>query len=163
MTAEQKRSLILASIIGILFGCYREEEKTKLHKELHTRIGKGIRKQVKLFGEPSVTKVAHDEGQTIWRSAVDHFAEKKIIIEASSCVLAMWNLDEKALSKHYGLGAGKLGKWAKPSRRKDAAELEKSGNEVAKFVFDAVNELYGIEEEKKMSVLERIQMMKESA
>ena len=40
---------------------------------------------------------------------------------------------------------------------------EKSGNEVAKFVFDAVNELYGIEEEKKISVLERIQIMKESA
>lgn len=160
MTVKQKRSLILASIIGTLFSCYEEDEKTKLHNELHTRIGKGIRKQVKLFGEPSVTKVAHDEGQTIWRSAVDHFAEKKIIIEASSCVLAIWNLDEKALSKHYGLGAGVLSRWAKPSRRKDAYELESAGNEVARYIFKKINELYEIREADRTPVLERIRLLR---
>ena len=163
MTTKQKRSLILASIIGTLFSCYEEDEKTKLHDELHARIGKGIRKQVRLYGEHRITQIAHDEGQTIWRRAVDHFAEREITIEASSCILAIWNLDEKALSKHYGLGAGKLGKWARPSKRSDAAILEKSSNEVARFVFYAVNELYGIEEEKKISVLERIRLAKEAA
>ena len=163
MTQKQKRTLILASIIGTLFACYDEDEKTNLHNELHSRIGKGIRKQAKLFGEAGVTQVAHKEGNAIWGSAVDHFRDEGISIEASSCVLAIVNLDEKALSKHYGLGAGKLGKWAKPSKRSDAAELEKSGNEVAKFVFDAVNELYSIQEQKKIIVLERIRMSKETA
>lgn len=156
MDVKQKRTLILASIIGTLFGCYDDDEKTKLHKELHARIGKGIKSKVKVFGEKAITKVAHDEGQMIWKKAVDHFADGRITIEASSCILSIVNLDEKALAKHYGLGAGKLGKWAKPSRREDRVELEKASNEVAKFVFDAVNELYGIEVEKKMSVLERI-------
>lgn len=156
MDVKQKRSLILASIIGTLLGCYEEEEKTKLHNELHARIGKNIRKKVKIFGEKLITKVAHDEGQMIWKKAVDHFAERKITIEASSCVLAIWNLDEKSLTKHYGLGAGKLGQWAKPSKRDDALELEKASNEVAKFVFNEVNKLYEIEVEEKMSVLERI-------
>jgi len=163
MTIKQKRSLILASIIGTLFACYDDKEKTKLHDELHARIGKGIRKQVKLYGEKRITQIAHDEGQVIWKSAVDHFAKDKITIEASSCILAIWNLDEKALSKHYGLGAGKLGDWARPSKRSDAVALEKASNAVARYVFDAINKLYGIEVEKRISVLKRIQIAKEIA
>ena len=162
MTSEQKRSLILASIIGTIFASYRDDERTKLHDELHRRIGKGIRKQVKLYSETAVKVVAHEEGKDVWRSAVDHFAEREITIEASSCILAIWNLDEKALSKHYGLGAGKIGRWAKPSKRSDAAELDKASREVAKYVFNAVNELYGIEVEEKMSVMERIRLSKEN-
>lgn len=163
MTPEQKRTLILASIIGTIFSNYEEDEKTKLHKEIHVRIGKGIRKQVKLHSKEEVVVVAHHEGNDIWRKAVDHFAERQVTIEASSCILSIVNLDEKALSKHYGLGAGALAKWAKPCRRSDALELEKAGNEVAKYIFDAVNELYGIEVEEKISVLERIRLAKESA
>lgn len=161
MRSNQKRSLILAGIIGTLFATYEENEKTQLHKELHTRIGKGVRKQVKLFGKKKITQVAHNDGNTIWGSAVDHFAEQKITIEASSCILSMVNLDEKALSKHYGLSAGKLGKWAKPSRREDASELDKASREVARFVFDEINKLYNIKEDKKISVLERIRLAKE--
>lgn len=127
------------------------------------RIGKGVSKQVKLHGTDAVKIVAHNEGNKIWGAAVDHFTEQQITIEASSCVLAIWNLDEKALSKHYGLGAGKLGKWAKPSRREDAAELEKASREVARYVFNAVNKLYGIEVEEKLSVLERIALAKDVA
>lgn len=163
MNTKQKRSLILASIIGTLFNCYDDDEKTKLHNELHSRIGKGIRKQVKLYGTKCITQVSHDEGQSIWKSAVDHFAEQKITIEASSCILSLVNLDEKSLSKHYGLSAGKLGQWAKPSRRNDRIELEKNSNAVAKFVFNAVNELYGIEEERKLSILERLNFMKKES
>ncbi|MDM5264772.1 hypothetical protein PF327_11255 [Sulfurovum sp. XTW-4] len=156
MTPNQKKSLILASIIGTLFATYDKKEQTRLHKEIHVRIGKGIRKQVDIHSKEEVIFVAHVQGNGIWKQAVDHFAERKITIEASSTVLALVNLDEKALSKHYGLGAGILAKWAKPCRRSDALELEKAGNEVAKYVFNAVNELYDIEVEEKMSVLERI-------
>lgn len=162
MTQKQKASLIYASIIGTLFATYDDEEKTRLHHKLHTRIGKGIRKHVKLFGEDAVRVVAHDHGNKIWGAAVDHFREKEITIEASSCILAMVHLDEKALSKHYGLSAGLLSRWAKPCKRSDARELEKAGNEVARYVFNAVSELYGIEVEKKMSVLERIKLAQET-
>lgn len=161
MTKEQKRSLILASIIGTLFACYADDEKTKLHDELHRRIGKGVRKQVRLFGEDAVKVVAHNEGNKIWGEAVEHFKERGITIEASSCVLALWNLDEKPLSKHYGLSAGKLGTWAKPSTRSDAAQLEKAGNELARYIYNTVNTLYGIETVQKLSVLERIKKAKE--
>ena len=162
MTEKQKRTLILASIIGTLFSCYDDDEKTRLHLELHKRIGVGVRKWVKQYGEDTVTQVAHVDGAGIWKDAVDHFADKKITIEASACVLSLWNLDEKSLAKHFGLGAGKLGKWAKPSRREDRVELEKASREVAKYVYAKINDLYGIKEEKKMSVLEMIAAARKS-
>lgn len=163
MDIKQKRTLILASIIGTLLGCYDEREKTKLHKQLHARIGKGIRKKANQYSKKIVIDIAHDEGQVIWQKAVDHFKENEITIEASTCVLSIWNLDEKALTKHYGLGAGKLGEWAKPSKREDRVELEKASREVAKFVFNEVNKLYDIEVEEKMSVLERIEQARRVA
>lgn len=161
MNKKHKRTLVLASIIGTLFGCYAEDEKTRLHKELHARIGKGMRKQVKMYSLQEVMKVTHDEGGMVWKDAVDHFAERKITIEASACVLSLWNLDERPLEKHFGLSSSKIGQWAVPSKREDRRELEQASREVAKYVWSRVNELYGIEEEKKMSVLERLKMMKE--
>ncbi len=118
---------------------------------------------MKIFGEPAIIKIAHEEGGKIWSDTVDHFADKHITIEASSCILSMWNLDEKALTKHYGLSAVKLGKWAKPSRREDSSELEKQSNAVARFVFNSINELYGIEVEQKLSVMERISLARRIA
>ncbi len=156
MTPKQKRTLILGSIIGTLFACYDDDEKTRLHNELHSRIGKGVRCQVRAFSQETVINVAHEEGGKIWADTVDHFADKHITIEASSCILALWNLDEKALTKHYGMSAKLLGTWARPSRREDAAELEKQSNNVARFVFNAVNDLYGIEEKQKLSAMDKI-------
>jgi DNA-binding transcriptional ArsR family regulator len=75
----------------------------------------------------------------------------------------MWAMDEKNLSKHYGLSKAKLEKWAKPTKRHDAVELERQSREVAEYVGSKVNELYSIEVEKKISVLERIKMAKEVA
>lgn len=163
MTTKQKRTLVLAGIIGTLFACYDEDEKTRLHKELHQRIGVNTRKWVKKYGQEAVVQVVHDEGNVIWGNAVDHFAEQKITIEASSCVLALWNRDEKMLSKYFGLSAAKLGKWAKPSRRSDAADLDSNSRHVAKYVFDAVSELYGIEVVEDLSVMERISLARKSA
>jgi len=163
MKNTQKRTLILASIIGTLFGNYDEDEKTKLHKELHARIGKGIRKTASKYTRKIVEEVAHNDGNMIWKKAVDHFKKDKITIEASSCILAIWNLDEKALTKYYGLGAGKLGKWAKPSTRHDAVELEQNGNKVARFIFNEVNTLYSIEVEKKLSFMERLELSRKVA
>ncbi len=156
MTEKQKRSLSLALIIRTLFLTFEEDEKTRLHDELNARMSKALRKQVKLHSEEAVLVIAKKEAQDIWRKTVDHFAAKDVSIEAKSCVLAIWNLDENALSKHYGLSAGKIGKWAIPTRREDAAELDRSSRELAKYVFVAVNKLYGIEVEEKMSVMERI-------
>jgi hypothetical protein len=92
MTPKQKRSLVMASIIGTLFGCYDDDERTRLHDELHSRIGKGIRKQVKLFGKECIVKVSHDEGNAIWKDSVDHFADKQITIEhlLVSCRCGRW-------------------------------------------------------------------------
>jgi hypothetical protein len=163
MNQNHKRTMILAGIIGMLFACYDEKEKTRLHKELHEGVGRGIRKQVKLYSIKEVMEVTHKDGNDIWGKAVDHFLEREITIEASACVLALWNLDEKALAKHFGLSRSKIGQWAKPSKRADRRELEIASREVAKYVWGAINALYGIEEEKKMSVLERIRLMKEMA
>lgn len=163
LEAKQKRTMIFAGIIGTLFSCYDENEKTRLHHELHGRIGKGFRTKVRKHGKAYVTKVGHDDAGAVWKEAVDHFAARKITIEASACVLSLWNLDEKMLEKHFGMNAIKIGKWARPSRREDRVELEKASREVARYVFNAANKLYGIEEEKKMGVLERLKMMKETA
>lgn len=163
MNKNQKRSLVLASIIGTLFDTYEEENQTKLHKELHARVGKGIRKKASSYTKELVVEITHIDGKKIWDKAVDHFKKNGISIEASHCVLAICNLDEKALSKHYGLGKGVLEKWAKPCRREDAKELEQNSNEVAKFVFNEASEFYGIEIEKKMSVMERIEKARKVA
>ena len=166
MNANQKRTLMLAGIIGTLFACYDEDEKTRLHKELHARIGKGVRKMVKRYGKQAVIDVSHTQGNVVWGDAVDHFAERKITIEASACILELWAKDEKALAKHFGLSSGKLEKWQVPTTREDAVYLEGCSREVANYVWSKINALYGIEESKKMSVLERIaahKKMKESA
>ena len=163
MTPKQKRTAVLAGIIGTLFACYDDDEQTRLHKELHSRIGVGTRKMVKQFGESEVVQVIHTEGNAIWKDAVGHFAEQEITIEASSCVLALCSLDEKALFKQFGMSKAKLSKWASPSRRSDAVELEKSSMEVARYVFAKVSELYGLEVVRKVSVLEQIALARMSA
>lgn len=159
MTPKQKRTLVISSIIGTLFACYDEKEKTKLHKELHNRIGKGIRAKVKQYGAEIIVEIAHRDGNGIWKQAVDHFAAHEITIEASSCILALVNLDERALSRDYGLSRAKLGQWGKPSRREDRVELEKASNEVAKFVYASINTLYNIEVAPTVSILERIRLI----
>lgn len=158
MNDKHKRSLVLASIIGTLLGTYDSDEKTKLHQTIHGRIGKGVRKFASQYGVNEVMRIAHEEGNTIWKDAVDHFAEREITIEASSCILALWNMDEKNLSKHFGLSKGKIGEWAKPSKRADRLALELASREVAKYVFAKTSEVYGIEVENKVSVLERIKL-----
>jgi len=163
MNPKQKRTLILAGIIGTLFACYEESEKTALHRLLHKRIGVGTRRMVKRYGSAVVVQVVHEEGNAIWKDSVDHFSEQKITIEASACVLALLNIDDKALGKHFGLSRAKMGLWAKPTRRADAVELDKQSRAVAKYVELKINALYGIETEKKMSVMERIEMARMSA
>lgn len=160
MTPKQKRTLLLSGIIGTLFACYEEKEKTRLHKELHRRIGIGIRKMVKKYGEPAVTCVMQHEGNDLWKDTVDYFDEEGITIEASTLVLALHHLDEKALTKGYGLGRGKVGTWGKPNYGRNTLIEEKASNKVAKYVWSKVNELYGIEVEKTVSVLERIAQAK---
>ncbi len=163
MTSKQKRTLVLAGIIGTLFACYEEEEKTRLHRELHARVGKGIRAMVKRYGEDAVNAVVGDDANTLWGACVDHFTEQKITIEASTCVLAMVNLDEKVLAKWYGLSKSKLGNWAKPCTREDAVVLERASVDVAKEVWKRINASYEIETVKQMSVMERIELARKSA
>jgi len=160
---NQKRTLVLAGIIGTLFACYEEGEKTRLHKELHARIGTGVRKMVKKYSEEKVVQVVHMEGNAVWKDAVDHFAEEKITIEASSCVLSLWAKDEKALAKHFGMSKSKLGDWARPGTREDAVALEQASLAVATYVWEKISALYDIELEKQMSVMERIEMARISA
>jgi hypothetical protein len=161
MTNKQKRTLIIASIIGTLLACYREDEKTKLHRVLHLRIGTGTGKFVKQHGKDIVEKVAYSEGNSLWREVVDYFADKERTIEASACVLQLWNKDEKQLGKYFGLSRAKIGRWASPTKRKDAVELERNSRDVADMVFDKINKLYGIEVEKKMGLMERIALNKQ--
>ena len=163
MTCEQKRTLILAGIIGTLFACYDEDEKTRLHRELHARVGKGIRAMVKRYGEDPVNAVVSDDANALWGECVDHFAEQKITIEASTCVHAMVLLDEKALAKGYGLSHGKMSKWGKPCTHEDAVVIERASMDVARDVWKRINALYEIKEEKKMSVMERIELARKSA
>lgn len=163
MNPNQKRSLVLASIIGTLFACYDQDERTRLHEELHSRVSKGIRKQSKLFGSDVVTQVIHKTGEKIWRETVDHFTERKITIEASYTILSIVNMDEKALSKHYGLSAGKLGKWAKPTLRDDRLALEQTSKEVADHLYQKISKHYGIEVVQSESVLEKIAKARMSA
>ena len=42
MTNKQKRLLLLAGIIDTILASYEPHEKTRLHKELEFRVGKGI-------------------------------------------------------------------------------------------------------------------------
>lgn len=156
MNTNQKRTAVIASIIGTLLNCYEQKEQTALHRELHSRIGRGIRKQARKHSIAELMIVTYKDGSAIWEDAVGHFSEKEITIEASACVLSLWNMDEKRLTSDYGLSAKKIGEWAKPSKRENRRELELASREVAKYVWQAVNKLYGIEEEKKVSILERL-------
>ncbi len=162
MTTEQKKTLIIGSIIGTMLATYSKEERTRLHNTLHAGVGKGVRACVKRHSKAEVIQVSHVDGNDLWADAVDHFKREQITIEASSTILFLVDLDEKNLAKYYGLSRSKLSRWAKPCRREDAKVLEDNGRRVAKHVDSAINLLYGIEIEEKVSVMDRIKLMKEA-
>lgn len=124
---------------------------------------RSIRKQVKIHGEELVKKILHGDGDKIFSESVEYFKKEEIRIEVSNVVLAMVNMDEKALSKHYGLSKGILGTWATPTRRSDARELEKNGGIVARYLHAKICEEYNIEVEKKESVMNKIRWARVSA
>ena len=90
----------------------------------------------------------------MWADAVNYFAQKKVLIEASSCISQIQAKDEKGFSKYFGLTERKIEDWAKVYHGKDAVELEKNSREVAGYVYTGASKLYGIEiEESKKTKL----------
>lgn len=159
ITPIQQRTIILGRIIGSMLSTYQPHEKTKTHKELELRILKGLKQQIKKWGKKDVFATVA-LGKEVWYESIDHFEANNITIEASNLVLRVLNEDEKNLGKAYGLNKGIIGRWAKPMRRPDAAELEQKTGEVVRHLLSLVNSKLGIEEVKKPSVLNRIRWAK---
>ena len=151
--------MILASVVNTLLRCYTNDERTKSHLILLKRVGVNIRKEIKKYGSESVKTILED-GDYIWKKTVDKFADEKIAIEASACILSVVGKDEKNLCKTYGLCKGILGKWAKPSKADNAYELEKNARLVADFVYEVTSEKYEIEVEKKETFGERLKRIR---
>lgn len=156
MTSREKKSLVLAGIIGSLMGTYDDNEKTKLHKKIQLKIRKSINLSHKKYRQESINTVML--GDKIWKKTVDHFAGKETTIEASNLVVRLVIKDEN-LAK-YGFSRKTLEKWAKPCYRADAKELELATAEVVKFIISECNTVFGIEEVKVMPLGDRLAKMR---
>lgn len=156
MTNNKSKTIILASVIGTLLDTYEANERTKLHEEIRGRIGRGMRSLSKgVDGMEALIKCIKD-GHAVWENTIHYFAERNVTIEASALILSLWNMDDKQLGKLFNLNKGIVGKWAKPTRREDARELETTSREVGKYINTQINELYGIVVPEKKSILERL-------
>lgn len=151
MTPKNKRAIVSATIAGSLMGAYSKEDRTRLHDEIRLKLRKGINKSIKKYGAPAIDAI--ETGDRIWREAMDKFMS--LPVEASYFVVALSLKDNKILSKHYGLSDGSIEKWAKPLRTSDARKIEQNTSMVCNFIFNRLNEEFGIVEEKR-SVLARI-------
>lgn len=152
MTAKQKRLIVLANLIGSILRTYQKKETTRALEELRLRLRKGMTKQFKKYGKEALDAI--DVGDDIWTAAIEEF--KLTSIEASTFVLEMSFIDEKGLSKHFGLGKGKLAEWAKVNRKiENPEEMEANSRKVAKFIKAELNKIFGIEE-KELSFKERL-------
>ena len=148
MTANRKRALILASIMGSLLNAYEEDEKTKAHKILQIKLRKGIRNEIKKFKAEAICVI--NQGEDIWAKAIDKYL--KTHIEASNFVSELSYYEKDLLRKVYGVGQGVISNWFKASyvtqkgRDAKAAELQANAMNICKFVIEEANKELGIEE-----------------
>jgi len=161
MRVEQKKTIIIARVIGSLLHSYEDKEKTAIHKKIEARVQKGFNGQIKKHRVDKV-KVAVDIGKELWFATIDHFSKEAYTIEASNMILRLLERDTKALGKQYGLNKGIMGKWAKPMKKSDAAEIEARTKEIVEYLMNLINERLGIVEEKKIGLMERIKASKET-
>jgi len=57
-------------------------------------------------------------------------------------------MDEKNIASTFKLSKSKIGRWVKPSSREDAYELEQAAYNVAEYVFQQVNKLYDLKDDR---------------
>jgi hypothetical protein len=160
LSKERKRTITIAGVIVSLMRCFRDDEKTRLHKKIEIDIKKSFGRLVSIYGREEMLSIGSENSVLVWGKAMVKYPDEGLLFEASSMVLHLWNLDEKNLAKQFLLSKGKVGRWATPSSRVGHLDAELNSREIAKFVMEKINELYDIEEEKKLSVLERIELTK---
>ena len=161
MTNQNKKTVILARVISSMFNSYKDDEKTRVHKEIQVKIQRGYAKSLKKYGVIDV-KETIELGKQVWYDTIDNFqGEENITIEASSLILNLVAEDEKALGKNYSLNKGILERWATSTRREDALEIEESTRVITSYLINLINFALGIESKKKPSVLAAIRWSKQ--
>lgn len=156
MTAKNKRAMVIANMIGMLFNMYEKHERTKYLELLKIKLRKGLRKQFKInidSGKKDQVEEVLEAGNKVWQEAIDEF--NLTYLEASAFVLGLSLIDPNTLAKKYNISQGALAAWAKPSKSDNARELEYNTSKVVKFIENRLNDMFGIEE-KKLSFKERL-------
>jgi hypothetical protein len=157
-----KKTLIYSAIIGTLFSVYDKDEKTKTHKQLESRLRKGTKKFIKMYGLKKVAKLTsanNSASQTIWQKLIDKYPN--IDIEASTTILAIINKDEEQLAKHFGLSSNILAKWAKPLNeinnkslsKEEIKKIDTNSFFIAEKLEEHTNSFLGLEKKEKKSVI----------
>jgi len=160
MNPKQKRTLLTITVINSFFEAFEDEERTKTHKLLQARIGKGLRKTYKQFGEEEVRKILVEEYPKLWSEILEHFGEELLTVDATLAVNTLIDLEEgssKEIVKKYGMNPKMLENWSAPTmKHKDVLTIEGNTRDVAKYIYKEITLHCGLEELQKESVLERI-------
>lgn len=138
MTSKQK-ALIATTLMNTIFQEYATGELNKHGELIWSRVGKFIRVNAKQNKALFLEVV--NEADRAWRETIEHFTDKKIMIETKSTIMAIFNYFEADL-KQANIKNKHIEEWTKEMI--DNAEAEHNSS----IVIDYLVERLGMQKRK---------------
>ena len=161
MTTKLQNAIIISSIIGTIMSEYdprNPKENTKSINIIKARIKKFMFSRSRKNPTDFAKSVMF--ANVVWREAVEHFAQKKMTIEAVSTILGLYNLYEEELSKFANLNQKQMENFSMNQSDTTILAYEKNSCEVSNYIIDALAP-FTRKERRKLNLLEKIKQNKE--
>ncbi|MCX6076040.1 MAG: hypothetical protein NTW78_04045 [Campylobacterales bacterium] len=153
MTTPLQNAMMLSSIIGSIMANYdptKAKERLRPITELKARLKKFMwtrsRSNKNEFFE------AIQFADRAWQKSINHFADKKLSIEAISTIVRLYDLYEEPLTKYANIRSKQIEAFARGVTDATSLQHEMNSYEVADYIIEQLSVFTGIKRVNKFKV-----------